>query len=94
MIPENAKANFRTILEAADAGRLALVETTDAKTGAPRYVIVAVSDVDGNDDAVDLVPFGHLSGNAYEEYDRPQVEDIADLNFVAAHRDNEVSENA
>lgn len=92
MIPQFAKENFRTILAAAAAGRLALVETTDAKTGEARYVIAAVSDVEGEENAVNLVPFGHLSPNAYEEYDKPEADDADDLTFVTAARDHQPGE--
>ena len=68
-IPDHARANFRTLLRAAAAGDLALVECADAATGKPRYVICAVGRGDG--DYV-LTPFGHLApGNPYEAYVPP-----------------------
>ena len=48
MIPDHARANFETLLRAAESGDLALMECTDAATGEPRYVICAV-DHDGGD---------------------------------------------
>lgn len=68
-IPDHARANFTTLLRAAAAGNLALMECTDAVTGEPRYVICAV----GRDDAEYVfTPFGHLApGNPYEAYRPP-----------------------
>ena len=65
-IPDHARANFQTLLRAADDGNLALLECTDAVTGAPRYVVCAV----GRDGEEFLfTPFGHLAdGNPYEAY--------------------------
>lgn len=65
-VPDHARANFNTLLRAAAAGDLALVECADAVTGDPRYVLCAV----GRDN-VDYVmtPFGHLApGNPFEAY--------------------------
>ena len=45
-IPDHARANFQTLLRAANSGDLALMECTDVATGEPRYVICAV----GRDD--------------------------------------------
>lgn len=56
--PDHARAIFRTLLRAAAAGDLALVECADAATGEPRYVICAVARDDG--DPVPT-PFGHLA---------------------------------
>lgn len=41
MIPDHARANFQTLLRAAERGDLALMECMDAATGEPRYVICA-----------------------------------------------------
>lgn len=41
-IPHHARANFNTLLRAAEDGSLALMECTDTVTGEPRYVICAV----------------------------------------------------
>ena len=69
MIPDAYRENFNTLLRAAQNGDLALVETTDAKTGDPRYVIAAIQP---EEDQVRVVPFGHMaSGNPYEEYADP-----------------------
>ena len=41
-IPDHARANFQTLLRAAENGDLALMECADALTGETRYVICAV----------------------------------------------------
>jgi len=71
-IPDHARANFQTLLRAAADGNLALVECTDAATGAPRYVVCAV----GRDGQEFLfTPFGHLAeGNPYDAYLPPAPE--------------------
>lgn len=65
-IPDHARTNFQTLLRAAEAGHLALMECTDAVTGTIRYVICAI----GRDNGDHLfTPFGHLAdGNPYEVY--------------------------
>jgi hypothetical protein len=69
-IPDHVRANFNTLLRAAAAGDLALVECADAMTGEPRYVIGAIGR-DGGDYVI--TPFGHLApGNPYEAYEPPQ----------------------
>lgn len=55
MIPDYARANFQTLLLAAESGDLALLECTEAATGEIRYVICAVGRNDG--DFV-FTPFG------------------------------------
>jgi hypothetical protein len=68
-IPDAYIANFRTMMRAAEAGALSLMECTDAVTGAPRYVLCAVS-LQGGDYV--MTPFGHLhDGNPYEAYIPP-----------------------
>ena len=68
-IPDHARVNFQTLLRAAAAGDLALVECADAATGETRYVICAVARDDG--DHV-LTPFGHLAPcNPYDAYVPP-----------------------
>lgn len=70
-IPDHARANFQTLLRAAENGHLALVECADAATGEPRYVICAVGQ-DGADYVV--TPFGHLAdGNPYDVYVPPDA---------------------
>ena len=71
-IPDHARANFQTLLRAAADGNLALLECTDAATGAPRSVICAV----GRDGEEFLfTPFGHLAeGNPYDAYVPPAPE--------------------
>lgn len=68
-IPDGHRANFQTLLRAAEQGDLVLMECTDARTGEPRYVICAV----GRDESGYLLtPFGHLhDGNPYEAYVSP-----------------------
>ncbi len=69
-IPHHARANFNTLLRAAEDGSLALMECTDTVTGEPRYVICAVGRDDG--DYV-FTPFGHLAdGNPYDVYRPPE----------------------
>ena len=69
-IPHHARANFNTLLRAAEDGRLALMECTDTVAGEPRYVICAVGRDDG--DYV-FIPFGHLAdGNPYHAYRPPE----------------------
>jgi len=63
------KANFETIIKAAKAGDLALLECTEQATGKRRAVICAVV-FDGKEHLI--TPFCHLSdGNPYEEYVDP-----------------------
>lgn len=71
-IPDHVRANFQTLLRAAADGNLALLECTDAATGAPRYVVCAV----GRDSEEFLfTPFGHLAeGNPYDAYVPPEPE--------------------
>ena len=69
-IPEQARANFNTLLRAAENGDLALLECADAATGAPRYVIVAVERLDGS---FLVTPFGHLAeADPYDAYIPPE----------------------
>jgi hypothetical protein len=70
-IPDYARANFNTLLRAAAAGDLALVECTDAVTGDPRYVLCTVG---RDDDDYVMTPFGHLApGNPFEAYLPPDT---------------------
>ncbi|WP_066776290.1 DUF6117 family protein [Sphingomonas sp. CCH5-D11] len=65
-IPAYARTNFQTLLRAAEAGDLALMECLDSATREPRYVLAAVGR-DGDDYV--FTPFGHLAdGNPYEAY--------------------------
>jgi hypothetical protein len=68
-IPDHARANFETLLKAAQAGDLALMECTEFASGETRYVLCAV----GRDaDDYVMTPFGHLApGNPYEAYTPP-----------------------
>lgn len=65
-IPDHARKNFQTLLRAAQAGDLALMECLDATTREPRFVLAAVGR-DGGDYL--FTPFGHLApGNPFETY--------------------------
>jgi hypothetical protein len=70
MIPDHIRANFQTLVRAAENGDLALMECADAESGAPRYVICAVG---RNGGEYLFTPFGHLAaGNPYEAYRPPE----------------------
>lgn len=71
-IPEHHRSNFQTLLRAAEAGDLALMECSDAATGEPRYVLCAV----GRDKGEFLfTPFGHLhDGDPFTAYIPPAAE--------------------
>ena len=65
-IPDYARANFETLMKAAKAGDLALMECTEVVSGETRYVLCAVGR-DGGDYV--FTPFGHLAdGNPYDAY--------------------------
>ena len=72
-IPDYARANFETLMKAAKAGDLALMECTEVASGETRYVLCAVgrgTDEDGGDYV--MTPFGHLApDNPYEAYIPP-----------------------
>ena len=75
-IPDYARTNFNTLLRAAGDGNLALVECMDVTTGAPRYVICAVS---RDHRGIVMTPFGHLAdGNPYDAYIPPPIDAEAD----------------
>ncbi len=64
-------ANFQTLLDAANAGRLALMECTCATTGKPRAVVCAVNPKTAT--RAEFIPFGHLSeGNPFDDYIPPE----------------------
>jgi hypothetical protein len=68
-IPDYARANFQTLLNAAANGDLALMECADAVTGEPRYVISAVG---REGEEFVFTPFGHLAdSDPYEAYIPP-----------------------
>ena len=46
-IPDYARANFETLMKAAKAGDLALMECTEVGSGETRYVLCAVGRDDG-----------------------------------------------
>ncbi len=68
-IPDHARANFETLVKAAKAGDLALMECTEVASGETRHVLCAVGRDHG--DYV-MTPFGHLApGNPYDTYVPP-----------------------
>jgi hypothetical protein len=68
-IPDYARANFETLMNAANAGDLALMECAEVASGETRYVLCAVGRE--TQDYV-MTPFGHLApGNPYEAYIPP-----------------------
>jgi hypothetical protein len=70
MIPDHIRANFQTLMRAAENGDLALMECSDAESGVPRYVICAVG---RNGGEYLFTPFGHLAeGDPYEAYHPPE----------------------
>lgn len=70
MIPDHIRANFQTLMRAAENGDLALMECADAETGVPRYVICAVSR-DGCEYL--FTPFCYLAeGNPYAACHPPE----------------------
>ena len=65
-IPDYARANFQTLLNAAANGDLALMECADAVSGETRYVIAAVG---REGEEFVFTPFGHLAdGDPSEAY--------------------------
>lgn len=71
-IPTPYRRNFETLLRAAQAGDLALLECTDAQTHEPRYVICAVGRSGGD---YLMTPFGHLhGGDPFDAYLPPATD--------------------
>ncbi len=68
--------NFRTLLKAVKSGHLCLMQSSDVATGEYRALLAAcVQDETGE---FVVTPFGHLcTGNPYEQYSDPTVEDVA-----------------
>lgn len=63
------RKNFNTLLDAARAGHLALVECTDKVTG--RYVATICACNEGAE--IEMVPLAKLfDGNPYDELDPPK----------------------
>ncbi|WP_303830963.1 DUF6117 family protein [Asticcacaulis taihuensis] len=89
-IPEPIRANFQTLLRAAEQGDLALLECADADTGEPRYVICAVQTGGGE---YLFTPFGHLVSdrNPYEAYIPPDAGPDAPDNAPAGHAPNDLA---
>lgn len=70
MIPDHIRANFQTLMRAAENGDVALMECSDAESGVPRYVICAIG---RNGGEYLFTPFGHLAeGDPYEAYHPPE----------------------
>lgn len=57
-IPAHARANFETLVKAAKAGDLALMECTEVGSGETRFVLCAVG---RDDNEYVMTPFGHLA---------------------------------
>ena len=76
-IPSYVSARFETLRQAFEAGAVALMETTDAKTGATRYAICAVNRDHDGEGGYEFVPFGDLnaSDNPYDDYIPPSAGD-------------------
>ena len=72
-IPDYARSNFETLMKAAKAGDLALMECTEIASGEIRYVLCAVGrGADQFGDDYVMTPFGHLTpGNPYDAYIPP-----------------------
>ncbi|MBD3744823.1 DUF6117 family protein [Sphingopyxis alaskensis] len=66
-IPDARTRAFLALLRAAEQGRLALMQCTDARTGEPCHVICAETTCPNV-----MKPFGHLQeGNAVDAYVPP-----------------------
>jgi len=66
------QANFNTLLKACEAGRLALLDCQDARTGEHVPVIVAIN---GEGEEYAFVPLAKMFvGNPYEEVKPPNPE--------------------
>ncbi len=73
-IADGYKANFKTLLKAAENGDLALIECQDAATRVPVVVICAVfKDKDGMFNTVPLAKM--FDGDPYEELIPPLLEE-------------------
>ena len=72
-IPDYARTNFETLVKAAKAGDLALMECTEVESGETRYVLCAVGREEGDEEGdYVMTPFGHLAtGNPYDAYVPP-----------------------
>ena len=69
-LTKSSKANFRTLQDACRAGRLALLDCQDPKTGESIPVIVAVN-FDGKE--YTFVPLAKMfMGNPYDELNPPR----------------------
>lgn len=72
-LTEGERANFETLLKAADNGDLALVSTRVKATGRPVALICAMQVND--DETISPIPFGELpDGNPFEIYEDPTEE--------------------
>lgn len=69
-IPKGHKSNLETLIRAAKAGRLALLDCQDKATGKPVVVLACISDAPQGE--FDLVPFARMfDGNPYDELNPP-----------------------
>lgn len=71
---DREQAIFDLLCEAAVNHKLALLATTDVKTGEHRAVIAVINETE---ESTYMLPLGHLSENGMEEYARP--EDAVDI---------------
>lgn len=84
-LKDGDKENFRTLLRAARANHLALIETTSKLTGEYRAVIAAIV---WNGTDYEITPFGHLCpGDPLQTYTDPS-QAIADGNVIGAVGDD------
>lgn len=76
-IPAWVGQRFSTLVAAVKADRVALLSCKCATTGEPRYVMCAINP--GDDDSIEMVPFGHVSTteNPFEDYLPPDFEKLA-----------------
>lgn len=68
-LPDYHKANFDTIIDAADAGQLALLEATN-QAGEPVALICAINYVDGEYQMIPLAQM--IEGNPFELFTPPE----------------------
>jgi hypothetical protein len=71
-LSKSIKANFKTLQKACKAGRLAVLDCQDAKTGDSVPVIVALN---GDGQEYEFVPLARMFvGNPYDELKPPNPE--------------------
>lgn len=71
-IPKGYQTNLNTIIEAAKADRLAILDCTDKATGKQVIALIALGE---GPEGYDLIPLAKMfDGNPYEEIDPPDLE--------------------